>query len=127
MKKVKNPSKINGIKVVNEIGEAIKALQENRAIARFEFGDSMHPILKNGEYAIITPIKDVDEVKIGDAVFCEVNGYPMTHMVLMKSNSANGKLFLIGSSRFEIYGWTNTIYGIAHGTDVCEEKDFFDE
>lgn len=125
-KKVKYPTKINGIRVVNDINDAIKELENKRTIARFEFGESMSPILKNGEYAIVTPIQNISDVKIGDAVLCEVNGYPMTHMVLMKSNSGSEPFFLIGSSHFEIYGWTNKIYGIAHGTDVCEEEDFFE-
>ena len=121
---VKSPEEINGIKVVNSAPDAFEALMNGEEVMRYERGTSMEPILKDGEYAHLKPINSLDEVNIGDAVFCKVHGYLMTHMVLMKSSTgADHPYFLIGSSRYEFYGWTDQIYAIAYGTDVCEEDE----
>ena len=82
-KYVKSPKHINGITVVNDIVEAVNELKKGNTIARFEYGDSMMPILKNGEYGIATPIQSLEDVSVGDAVVCEVNGHLMTHMVML--------------------------------------------
>lgn len=128
-KYVKSPKEINGVKVVNDITEAIDALLNKKTpIARFEYGESMKPILNDGEYCIVYPIDSLDDVKAGDAVLCNVNGYLMTHMVILKSESNHETpYFLIGSSRMEIYGWTNKIYGVAVGTNIIEEPLQFAE
>ena len=125
LKTVSSPKFINDVIVVNEIYEAVSYLKENKKpIARFEFGDSMQPILKNGEYCIITPIESLNDVNVGDAVLCEVNGYLMTHMVISKSTASNRTpYFLIGDTNMNIYGWTNNIYGIAHGTSYIEKSE----
>lgn len=126
IKYVDNITKIRTYKVVNDIKEAITYLANGETIARFEFGDSMAPILKNGEYCIITPITtdNINDIKVGDAVLCEVNGYLMTHMVIAISDaSANGRYFLIGNSNMELYGWTQNIFGKAIGTNICQRND----
>ena len=116
------PSEINGVKVYNDIFEALKHLKNNEQVARFEYGESMYPILKSGEYCILTPIKNLSDVNVGDAVFCNVNGYYMTHMVILKSESAYDKpKFLIGDTRFNFYGWTDEIFAKAKGTDKLEK------
>lgn len=113
---------INGIKVIQDENETLNALLQGDSVARFEYGDSMKPILVSGEYCILSPI-DVEDVKVGDAVFCKVNGYLMTHMVWMISNSsANGRQFLIGSSGGQLYGWTTEVYAIAYGTNIVQES-----
>lgn len=128
VKYVKNPTTVHGIKVVNNIEQAVEELKKGHTIARFEFGDSMMPILKNGEYGIATPIQNLNEVSVGDAVVCEVNGHLMTHMVVLISEShAETPYFLIGSTWMNFYGWTNKIYGIVKGTNVCQEPINFDE
>lgn len=121
IKFVKSPHFINDVNVVNDIEEAVEWLKMGRKVARFEFGDSMMPILKSGEYCLIEPLNDLNNVNIGDTVLCEVNGYLMTHMVIMKSNTAkDSPYFLIGSTSMYLYGWTNKIYGICKGTNVLE-------
>ena len=109
MKNVNNPQTLDGLKVVQDIDEVVKTLQNGEAVARFEYGDSMQPILVNGQYARLTPTKTLP--KIGDAVFCKVNGYWMTHMV-WNVNEAS-KYCLIGSSDGDMYGWTNEVLAIA--------------
>jgi hypothetical protein len=120
---VKNPTTICGVSVVNDILEAVNMVQNGETVARFEWGDSMQPILKNGEYGIISPVNPKD-IQIGDAVLCKVNGYLMTHMVMLKSNSAHDKpYFLIGSTSYDLYGWTSDIYGIVKGTNIFESGE----
>ena len=113
---------INGVKIVNDEVEALSHILDGNQVARFEYGDSMSPILDNGEYAVLTPIQDYNDIQIGDAVFCEVNGVLMTHMVWLISDSSYGvKLFLIGSSQGNLYGWTNLVYAKAKGTKIFEK------
>ena len=131
IKYVKSPSTItvDGVKypVVNDIREAVEMLKNGITIARFEFGDSMSPVLVSGEYYIVEPIKElegINNIAIGDAVLCKVGDHLMTHMVLMISDSAyDGTKYLIGNTWMQYYGWTDTIYGIAKGTKIIETPD----
>ena len=121
---VTNPETINNVQVLNNEFDALEALLNGEEVMRFERGTSMEPVLKDGEYAHLKPIKNLNEVSIGDAVFCKVRGYLMTHMVLMKSlTKENHPYFLIGSSRYEFYGWTDEIYALAYSTDVIETPE----
>lgn len=121
MKYVKMPKFINGVRVINDIEEAVEWLKNGRTIARFEYGDSMYPLLESGEYCIIEPIKDLNKIEDGDTVLCEVGGRLMTHMVMMKSNtSKETPYFLIGTTSLYAYGWTNKIYGLCKGTNFLE-------
>jgi hypothetical protein len=131
IKYVNSPSTItvDGVKypVVNDIREAVEMLKNGITIARFEFGDSMSPVLVSGEYCIVEPIKElegINNIGIGDAVLCKVGDHLMTHMVLMISDSAyDGTKYLIGNTWMQYYGWTDTIYGIAKGTKIIETPD----
>lgn len=121
---VKNPEELNGIKVYNNEREALRHILKGEEVARFEFGDSMMPILSSGQYCKLTPVKNTNEINVGDAVFCDLNGYLMTHMVLMKSNSSYGKpKFLISSSGLSVYGWTDKVYAIAKGIPFIEDSN----
>ena len=114
------PEEINGIRVVQDEDEVVKALANGETVCRYEWGDSMFPILRNGEYANLIPIKDISEVKRGDAVFCRMpEGYCMTHQVWEISDSGyDGKpWFKIGSTMSTIFGWTQEVLAIAKGTD----------
>lgn len=109
------PSVIDGLPVVQDIEKAMHSLVDHKVpIARFEFGDSMRPILSSGQFCKITPIDNEEDIKIGDALFCEVNGYVGTHMVLLKSHIDEDKTwYLIGMTDMEPIGWTSNIFGIA--------------
>ena len=119
MERVHNASIIDGLRVVQDMDEAVKTLKNGEMIARFEFGDSMRPILVSGQYARLSPIHDVPH--IGDAVLCCVNGYWMTHMV-WNVNYAT-KYCLIGTSQGDMYGWTNEVLAIATPLPYIETKD----
>ena len=119
---VNSPKVLGGVNVFNDEDEALEHLLNGEKVARFEYGNSMSPILESGQYCILTPIKSPNDVNIGDAVFCRLNGYLMTHMVLMKSNSAfDTPKFLIASSSLNVYGWTDEVYAIAKGIEFFEK------
>ena len=127
MRIVNNPREIDGIKVAKNYDEVMEALKNNEQVMHFEFGDSMKPLLKSGEYALIKPCVPFD-VKRGDAVFCVLsdsvgNRYPMVHQVWEISNASHdgGLWFKIGSTMSTIFGWTQDVYGIAKGTDIYQE------
>lgn len=116
-------------KIVNEVFDAIKELKDGNTVARFEFGSSMEPMLQSGEYCILIPSNQTT-VEVGDAVFCEVNGYIMTHMVMMVSHIQDKPMYLIGSpnydertNQFTIYGWTDTIFAKAKGTKIIHKTE----
>ena len=118
------PKEINGVRVVESELETIQAIKNGETVCRYEWGDSMTPVLKNGEYAILTPIKDINEVQRGDAVFCRMpEGYYMTHMVweISRCGHDGRPWFKIGSTGSSIYGWTQDVLAIAKGTD-CYQK-----
>lgn len=110
---------INGIAVVNDIDDAIECLQSGETVARFECGNSMFPIFKSGEYAILTPIKDINDVNVGDAVLCQLGDHILTHLVWLKSNG----FFLIGGADGALNGWTNQIFAVATKTNVYEVEE----
>ena len=126
MKEVNLPKSIMGFKVVQDIGEVLESLVKGETVCRYEGGMSMHPILRHQEYAKLIPIKSVDTVKIGDAVFCKLGDTYMTHMVTAISNCGfdGEKWFQIGSTRGDIYGWTKEIYAIAKGTDYFQKDEY---
>lgn len=114
---VSHPEKLDGLRVIQDIDEVVKTLQNGETIARFEWGDSMQPVLTNGMYGRLTPIHEVPQV--GDAVFCKVNGYWMTHMVWIVNRHTG--YCLIGSTSGQLYGWTNEILAIATPMPYVEE------
>ena len=125
MKIVNDPEYIDGLRVVQDSEEIAKALGKCETVMHWELGDSMTPIINNAEYCKIKRVTDLREIKVGDAVFCKVNGYYMVHQVVCISDSGHdGRLwFKIGSTDGTIFGWTQEVLGHAYGTDIyqCEE------
>jgi hypothetical protein len=72
-----------------------------------EKGNSMSPVLKSGQEHTLTPVH-IDNVKVGDIVYCKVRGNFYTHFVKAKDST---KGCLIGNNRGGINGWTKQIYG----------------
>lgn len=128
-KYVKNPTELLGVPVIplSREHELILALSQKKTVARFEYGDSLSPIVRSGEYCILKPVSEDDEIKVGDIVFCLVRTidgqkFYMTHMVLNICSSGHDKTkwYQIGSSWGEIFGWSNKILAKAEGTNVFE-------
>lgn len=111
------------------LGEILSELSKGNNVARYEYGDSMMPLLQSGEYCILIPANKTT-IEVGDAVFCEVNGYVMTHMVMMISKIQGEPMYLIGSpnydrttNTFPIYGWTKNVYAKAIGTKIFKNEN----
>lgn len=124
---VKNPTELLGVPVIplSREHELILALSQKKSAARFEYGDSLSPMVRSGEYCILRPVSEADEIKVGDIVFCLVQTidgqkFYMTHMVLNISSSGHDKTkwYQIGSSWGEIFGWSNKILAKAEGTNI---------
>jgi len=71
-----------------------------------EHGNSMTPILVSGQVHRLTPAK-VEDVQIGDIVYCKVRGHYYTHLVKAKGK----KGCFIGNNKGGINGWTKQIFG----------------
>jgi hypothetical protein len=72
-----------------------------------EKGNSMVPLIHSGQNHKIAPTT-IDDVNVGDIVYCKVKGNFFTHLVKAKSLE---KGCLIGSNRGSINGWTKNVYG----------------
>lgn len=127
---VRQPKELFGFPVIQQESDLVNALTQGLTVARFEFGDSLSPIINSGEYCILKPISENDEIKVGDVIFGLVRSFGgnyayMTHMVLNISDSGYGKTkwYQIGSSWGDIFGWTNQILAKAEGTNVFEKAE----
>ena len=120
MKTIQFETKIDGLTIVQDVDETIKYLKNGETVARCEFGDSMLPIFKSGQYARLTPC--YNNPNIGDAVFCCVNGVWMIHLVWMVNKPS--KQCLIGDTSGNMYGWTSEILAIATPMNYIQQTFF---
>lgn len=114
---------LGNIEVVQQEDLALNKILNGETICRFEWGNSMSPILVNGQYACLTPFSSftLRHPQIGDAVFCKVHEQLMTHMIWNKNETTG--YCLIGSTSGELYGWTKDIYALATPMPY-KEKEF---
>ena len=130
MKKiVDNPTEIEGLRIIQDPIEMIKALKNKETFYHWEYGDSLYPLISSGEYCLIKPCEP-NEVKRGDCVFCIIEGldgniHPMVHQVWEISDASytNELWFKIGSTSTTIFGWTKNVYGIAKGTNIFQKNN----
>lgn len=85
----------------------LEELQNGRTIITSEKGNSMVPLIKSGQKHKLEPIT-IENVNIGDIVYCKVKGNYYTHLVKAKNDK---KGCLIGNNKGGINGWTKNIYG----------------
>lgn len=83
-----------------------KLLKEGKTIISKEPGNSMTPILKSRQPVRLAPVK-LEDVKVGDIVFCKVKGNYYTHLV--KAVGVRG--CQIGNNHGRINGWTKQVFG----------------
>lgn len=84
-----------------------KLLEEGKTFETSEKGNSMVPLLYSGEKHILTPVK-LEEVQVGDIVFCKVKGSYMTHLVTAKNDK---KGLQISNNHGYVNGWTKLVFG----------------
>ena len=119
----KIPTEIDGIEVVQEAFIAFEMLQDGQEVVRFEYGDSMLPFLESGQFCKLVPLKEGEEIEIGDIVFSIVHGTPNTHMVWAKKEFKGKTWYLIGSSECRMIGWTNFVVAKAYGINHYVEAN----
>jgi phage repressor protein C with HTH and peptisase S24 domain len=86
----------------------IQRLKEGESFITSERGNSMTPLIKSGQKHLLAPI-ELENVKVGDIVYCKVRGNLYTHLV----TAINGKLGVqISNNHGHVNGWTKQVYGI---------------
>jgi cell wall-associated NlpC family hydrolase len=84
-----------------------KLLQEGKIFETSEKGNSMVPLIKSGQKHILEPIK-IEDVQVGDIVFCKVKGSYFTHLVTAKNDK---KGVQISNNHGYVNGWTKQVWG----------------
>jgi hypothetical protein len=72
-----------------------------------ETGNSMTPLIQSRQPHRLAPAT-LEEVEVGDAVYCKVRGRFYTHLVKAKNEKRGAQ---IGNNHGNINGWTKSIYG----------------
>ena len=72
-----------------------------------EKGNSMVPLINSGEDHTVSPAT-IEDVEVGDIVYCKVKGRFYTHLVKAKDPKKGCQ---IGNNKGGINGWTKQIYG----------------
>jgi phage-related protein len=85
-------------------------LLEGKSFITKEKGNSMHPKIKSGQLHRLVPAK-IDDIEVGDIVYCKVRQRCFTHYVKAIRTTKNGKEALIGNAHGAINGWTSKIFG----------------
>lgn len=91
---------------------AIEALQEKGAVTIKCNGNSMRPIIAPKEAIHLIKV-DQNLIRVGDAVFCRINGNLQVHKV--SSIRGDYEEFQISNNHGHVNGWTGAknIYGLA--------------
>jgi cell wall-associated NlpC family hydrolase len=83
-----------------------KMLEQGKTFETSEKGNSMTPLIKSGQKHILTPIA-IENVQVGDIVFCKVRGSYYTHLV----TAIGDKGLQISNNHGHINGWTRQVFG----------------
>ena len=85
----------------------LERLEKGETFITSEKGNSMVPLIKSGQDHELSPTT-IDEVEVGDIVYCKVKGKFYTHLVKAKDPKKGCQ---IGNNKGNINGWTKQIYG----------------
>jgi len=87
-------------------------LREGKTATVKPRGNSMRPIIFDGDTVTLDPIKDPDTLRKGTVVLCRVNGRDYLHLI--KAIKHPGPRFQIANRKGRVNGWvgTNSIFGI---------------
>lgn len=85
----------------------LERLQAGESFVTSEKGNSMVPLIHSGQEHMLAPIT-LENVEVGDIVYCKVKGNFYTHLVKAKNEQ---KGLLIGNNRGGVNGWTKAVYG----------------
>lgn len=85
----------------------LERLQNGESFKTSEKGNSMVPLIKSGQEHLLEPVQ-IEDVKVGDIVYCKVRGNFYTHLVKAIDPKKGCQ---IGNNKGRINGWTKQVYG----------------
>lgn len=63
------------------------------------YGNSMYPAIAHGEFVTVAPLKEMDDIGIGDIVLGSINGKLIAHRIMnIKKSGKQCALFIKGDS-----------------------------
>ncbi len=80
----------------------IARLRAGETVSFREGGNSMTPRIKSRQKCTYEPVKSINDIKIGDAVFCRVGSSYFTHLVTAIRNDQ----VQISNNHGHVNGWT---------------------
>ena len=80
----------------------IARLRAGEEVAFREGGNSMTPRIKSRQKCTYEPVRAVEDIAVGDAVFCRVGGSHFTHLV----TAIRGEQVQISNNHGHVNGWT---------------------
>lgn len=90
-------------------------LLNGESIISKESGNSMLPLIRSKQPVRLSPCK-LEDIVVGDIVYCKVRGNFYTHLVL-QVDAVKG--CLIGNNKGRTNGWTKQVYGKV--TEILEK------
>ena len=84
----------------------LERLQNGETFTTSEKGNSMVPLIKSGQEHKLAPCT-LDDIEVGDIVYCKVKGRFYTHLV----KALGDKGALIGNNKGGTNGWTKKVFG----------------
>jgi hypothetical protein len=81
----------------------IARLRAGETVSFREGGNSMTPRIKSRQKCTYSPVTSLDDIEVGDAVFCRVGGSYFTHLVTAKK----GEQVQISNNHGHVNGWTS--------------------
>ena len=81
----------------------IARLKAGETVSFREGGNSMTPRIKSREKCTYAPVTSIDELEVGDAVFCKVSGSFFTHLI----TAIRDEQVQISNNHGHVNGWTH--------------------
>ena len=80
----------------------IARLRAGETVSFREGGNSMTPRIKHREKCTYAPVSSMDDIAVGDAVFCKVGSNHFTHLV----TAIRDEQVQISNNHGHVNGWT---------------------
>jgi SOS-response transcriptional repressor LexA len=94
------------------VRSVIADLQAGKTVHNYkESGNSMTPLIYDGQKVTLVPVGDLKGIEKGDIVLCKVRGSICTHKVKQIRNNKGKLEFLIENNHGHVNGWTRQIWG----------------
>ena len=81
----------------------VARLKNGETVSFREGGNSMTPRIKSRQKCTYSPVRSMDDVRLGDAVFCRVASPYFTHLI----SAIRGDQVQISNNHGHVNGWTH--------------------